>query len=138
LKLRSFWVYDSKVKVIKNKLKGLFLLTFIILTVVMTVAALIVADVVGKPYFAEKMATDVCVPGSVRRVLVGNWRKSIVLKCTSKETEKEINVPVDNQDLGNLLTMLIPIPIPIFMAVIIALGTKLFFKENIPPKDEAQ
>jgi hypothetical protein len=120
----------------KSKLRGLFLLTFIILTVITTLAVLIGANVVGKPYFAEKMATEVCVAGSVKRVLVGNWRKSTVLKCTSKENGQEINVPVDIQDLGNLITMLIPLPVPIFMAVIIVLADKLFFKENVPPKDE--
>jgi hypothetical protein len=116
----------------KLKLRAVFLLTFISLTVFMILAEIIIMSEVGKPYIAERMATDVCVLGSVRWVLVGNFKPSSILKCTSKETNKEINVPSNIHYIGNALMFLIAIPIAFFTIAIMVLGEKLFFKQNVP------
>ena len=46
----------------KLKLRAVFLLTSIFLTVMMVLAEIIAMDYVGEPYIAERLATDVCAP----------------------------------------------------------------------------
>src|SRR4051794_16208338 len=113
-------------------MRAIFLLTFMSLTVFMILAEIIIMSEVGKPYIAERMATDVCVRASVRWVLVGTFKRHSILKCTSNETGKEVNVPDDVHTVGNILMFFIAFPTGLLMVGVIVLGEKLFFKQNVP------
>jgi len=115
----------------KSKLRGLYLLTSIFLTVIMMIAAMIAWTALAEPYIAERWTSDICAAGSIKSVLVGRVKRSSVLKCTSKETGNEIFVPSDKQ-IGTLPVLPIDVVIALLMATLIVFGTRLLFKENVP------
>jgi len=115
----------------KSKLKALYLLASVFLTVIMMLIAMIAWKTLAEPYIAERWASDICVSGSVKSVRVGRFKPSSILKCTSKETSNEIFVPSDKQ-IGTLPVLPIDVVTALLMATLIVFGTRLLFKENVP------
>jgi len=115
----------------KSKLRGLYLLTSIFLTVIMMIAAMIAWTALAEPYIAERWTSDICVAGSIKSVLVGRVKRSSVLKCTSKETGNEIFVPSDKQ-IGSLPILPICLIIALLRAPLIVFGARLLFKAKVP------
>src|SRR5215471_21860165 len=105
----------------KSKLRALYFLTSVFLTVVMMLAAIIAWRALVEPAVADRWASDVCVSGSVKRVHVGSFRTSSVLKCISKTTDKEILVPPDMQ-IGHLYVLPVTLLVALFMTLLIVLG----------------